>query len=132
METQPPMTAPSAVAPPPNKGLGTGAKIGIGCGAIVLLAIIGFVIITLIFAPKLKQFGEDAQKNPTRTTAELMVSASFGAFEMVAQDDVNKRYTVKEKKSGSLTTIYWDEKTKTAKTIAGDFSAIPADAASPP
>ena len=126
------MTPPSPVALPPKTGLGTGAKIGIGCGIIVLLAIIGIVIGSVMLAGKAKKFAEDAQKNPTRTTADMMVSASFGAFEMVAQDDVNKRYTVKEKKSGSLTTIYWDEKTKTAKTISGDFTAIPADAASPP
>ena len=126
------MTPPSPVAQAPKKGLGTGAKIGIGCGVIVIIAIIGIVIGSVMLAGKAKKLGEDMQKNPTRTTAETMVSMSFGAFEMVAQDDANKRYTVKEKKSGTLTTIYWDEKTKAAKTISGDFSAIPADATSPP
>ncbi len=133
METSPtPVQPPSQfvpASPPPKKGLGTGAMIGIGCGAIVVLLIIGVVVVGIIFGPKVAKFAEDAQKNPTRATAELMVSASGGNFEMTAQDDANKRYTVKDTKSATLTTIYWDEKTKTAKVIEGDFSAIPADPA---
>jgi hypothetical protein len=44
---------------------------------------------------------------------------------MVAEDDANKRYTVKETKTGKLTTIYWSEKTGKPEVIEGDFSAIP-------
>ncbi|MES2920096.1 MAG: hypothetical protein V4819_01020 [Verrucomicrobiota bacterium] len=135
METSPPSVQPPAhvapSSPPPKKGLGTGAWIGIGCGGIVLLIVIGFIIVTVMFGGKLKKFAEDAQKNPTRATAELMVSASSGAMEMIAEDDANKRYTLKDTKSGSLITIYWDAKTNTAKNIPGDFSAVPADTATP-
>lgn len=121
-------TTPSQVPPAaPKKGLGTGAKIGIGCGAIVLLAIIAFVVATVIFGGKLKDFAEEAQKNPTRATATMMVKASVGTMEMVAEDDVNKRYTVKETKTGKLTTIYWNEKTNAPEVIEGDFSAIPVE-----
>lgn len=120
-------TPHSPQAPAPKKGLGTGAKIGIGCGAVVLLAVIAVVIVTLYFTPKMKQFAEDAQKNPTRATAEMMVKVSVGNIEMVAEDDANKRYTVKETKTGKLTTIYWNAKTNAPEVIEGDFSAIPAD-----
>ena len=134
METSPsPVLPPSQFAPPSpvqKKKLGTGAKIGLGCGGLVLLVILGFIIVGVVFGPKLKQFTEDAQKNPTRATATMMVSMSGGKMEMTAEDDANRRYTVKETKSGTLTTIYWDEKTKTAKVIPGDFSAIPAEPAS--
>lgn len=127
---------PSPITPPPSvpqkKGLGTGAKVGIGCGGLVLLVIIAFVIMGLIAAPKLKQLAEDAQKNPTRTTASLMVSASGGAMEMVAEDDAKLRYTVKDKKSGALTTIYWNETKKSAEIVQGDFSAIPTSGAVSP
>ncbi len=119
------MSPPST--PAPKNGLGTGAKIGIGCAAIIGLVIIGFVIVGIMFGPKMKQFAEEAQKNPTRATATMMVST--GAMEMVAEDDVNKRYTVKDKKSGGLTTIYWNEKKSAPEVIPGDFSAIPADPA---
>ena len=121
METPPPT--------PQKKGLGALAWIGIGCGGIVVLGIIGVVVFGMMFGPKLKQFAEDAQKNPTRATASVMVTT--GQFEMVAEDDANKRYTVREKKGGGLTTIYWSEKDHAPKNIPGDFSAIPADAAAP-
>lgn len=117
-------------SPTPKKGLGTGAKIGIGCAGIVGLVIIGFIVAGIIFGPKMKKFAEDAQKNPTRATATMMVST--GAMEMVAEDDVNKRYTVKDKKSGALTTIYWSAKKSAPEVITGDFSAIPPDTATAP
>ncbi|MEO5716851.1 MAG: hypothetical protein ABIT37_25450 [Luteolibacter sp.] len=127
--TQPPVTSPSA--PTPKKGLGTGAKIGIGCGGLVLLVIVGIIIAVVMGAGKLKNFAEEAQKNPTRATATMMVSASMGNMEMVAEDDANKRYTVKEKKSGTMTTIYWSAKKNAPEVIPGDFSAIPAETATP-
>ena len=116
---------------PQKKGLSPLAWIGIGCGGIVVLAIIGFIVVGVMFGGKAKQFIEDAQKNPTRATASMMVTASAGQFEMVAEDDANKRYTVKEKQSGKLTTIYWNEKKQAPEVIPGDFSAIPAEPAAP-
>lgn len=112
---------------PQKKGLGPLAWVGIGCGGIIVLGIIAFVIIGVMAGGKIKQFAEDAQKNPTRATATTMVTVSVGQIEMVAEDDANKRYTVKEKKSGKLTTIYWSEKTKAPVVIEGDFSAIPVE-----
>lgn len=99
--------------------------IGIGCAGIVVLVIIGFIIVGVILGPKMKKFAEDAQKNPTRATASMMVTT--GAVEMVAEDDANKRYTVKDKKTGTLTTIYWNAKKNAPEVVAGDFSAIPAE-----
>jgi hypothetical protein len=127
--TPPPVSSPSA--PSPKKGLGTGAKIGIGCGGLAILILIAIIVAGAMLAPKAKQFAEDAQKNPTRATATMMVSASMGTMQMVAEDDVNKRYTVKEKKSGTLTTIYWSAKKNAPEVVPGDFSAIPADTSAP-
>lgn len=124
METSPPPVSPPA-SPTSKKGLGTGAKIGIGCAAILGLGIIGFIVVGIMLGPKIKNFAEQAQKNPTRATATMMVST--GAMEMVAEDDVNKRYTVKDKKSGALTTIYWNAKKNAPDVIPGDFSAIPTE-----
>jgi hypothetical protein len=121
------MSPPSS--PTPKKGLGTGAKVGIGCAGLVGLIIIGFIVVGIMFGPKMKKFAEDAQKNPTRATADMMVST--GAMEMVTEDDVNKRYTVKDKK-GTLTTIYWNAKKNAPEVIPGDFSAIPPDTTTAP
>ncbi|MES2572627.1 MAG: hypothetical protein V4710_21570 [Verrucomicrobiota bacterium] len=117
--------------PSQKKGLGPLAWIGIGCGGIVVVGIIALVIASFVFGPKLKKFVEDAQKDPTRTLATSMVSMSGGQFEMAQADEANKRYTVREKQTGKLTTIYWNEKTKSADTVEGDFSAIPADSGTP-
>jgi hypothetical protein len=116
------MDTPPAI---PKKGLGPLAWIGIGCGSIIALGIIGFLVAGVLLGPKLKKFAEDAQKDPTRMTATTMVNFSAGQIEMVAEDVPGKRYTVREKQSGKLTTIYWSEKTKTPEIIEGDFSKIP-------
>ncbi len=114
-----------------KKGLGPLAVVGIGCGGLALLAVIGMIVASVFFGGKLMKFAEDAKKDPAGAQARLMVNASLGQFEMVAEDPVNKRYTVKMKANGELTTIYWDEKTQAPAVIKGDFSAIPVAGAEP-
>lgn len=116
---------------PQKKGLGPLAWVGIGCGGLVVLGIIALVVASLMFGDKAKKFLDDAQKNPTRTTATTMVAVSAGQFEMIAEDDVLKRYTIREKQNGKLRTVYWDEKKKAPEIITGDFSAIPAPSDAP-
>jgi hypothetical protein len=117
--------------PPIKKGLGPLGWLGIGCGGVVGLAILAAVIAGVFFGDQIKEFAEGVQKNPTRATATMMVRVSAGQMELVAEDDVQKRYTVKEKQHGTLTTIYWDAKKKAPAVVPGDFSAIPADAGGP-
>ena len=123
MENPPPV--------PQKKGLGPLAWVGIGCGGIVVLSIVAVAVVSLFFGSKIKKFAEDAQSNPTRMMASGMVAVSSGQIEMVAQDDVKKRYTVREKRTGKLTTIYWSEKNKAPEVVEGDFSAIPASENAP-
>ena len=59
-----------------KKGLGALAWIGIGCGGLIALVVIGFVVVTMMFGGKIKEFAENAQKDPARTTATMMVSMS--------------------------------------------------------
>lgn len=103
---------------PPKKGLGPLAWLGIGCGGIIVLGIVAVVIFVTM---KARKFAE----NPTRATATTMVTVSVGLIEMVKEDDANKRYTVRAKENGKLTTIYWDEKKQAPAVVEGDFSAIP-------
>jgi hypothetical protein len=112
---------------PKKKGLSALAWTGIGCAGVIGLCLVVMVVVGAIYGDKIKKFAEDAQQNPTRAAAVAMVTVSAGQLEMVAQDDVNKRYTVREKQQGKLTTIYWDTKKKAPEVIPGDFSAIPAD-----
>jgi hypothetical protein len=114
-------------SPDQKKGLGVFAWIGIGCGNLVALVVVAFIAVTVIFGGKVKDFFEEAEKNPTRATVRVAMKVRGGQLELVAEDDVQKRYTLKDKKSGTLTTFYWDEKTSSPETVKGDFSAIPAE-----
>ena len=67
----------------------------------------------------------NAQGEQARSVAELMISQSEGKFEMAAEDDDNMRYTLREKGTGTLTTIYFDKKKNAPSAIPGGFSAIP-------
>jgi len=111
--------------PPQKKGLGVLAWLGIGCGSLVVLGIIGIVIATVFFGGKVKGLIEDAAKNPTKAPAAVMVK--MGLADMVQEDDINHRYTVKEKQTGKLTTFYWSKSKNGPGQVSGDFSAIPAD-----
>jgi hypothetical protein len=117
---------------PPKRGLGPVAWIGIGCGGIIALIVIGIAIFTMMYGGKIKQFAQEAQANPTRAAASAAVTFGGGQMEMIAQDDTNKRYTLREKQNGKLITIYWNEKKQAPETIEGDFSAIPQDPSTPP
>jgi len=115
--------------PPQKKGIGALGWVGIGCGALIVIIIVVIFGVAILAGPKLKQFAEDAQKNPTKMAAN--VTLVTGQFEMVKEDDANKRYTVRQKSNGQLTTFYWDSREGKPKSVQGDFSAIPADANSP-
>lgn len=134
MDLSPPQNTPPNYQPPippaPKKGMGVGAMIGIGCGAIIALLILGVVIFVVMFGGKIKEFTDEASKDPTRATATMMVNVSAGEIKMVAEDQVNKRYTLQDKQ-GKLTTIYWDQAKGAPNVIEGDFSAIPVAPAAP-
>jgi hypothetical protein len=79
-------------------------------------------------SPTTTQEARQAVQDPngvTKKTTELMISVSGGQFEMAAEDDANKRYTVLHKSTGKLTTVYWDARKQAPVTVEGDFSAIP-------
>lgn len=116
---------------PEKKGLSTIAWVGIGCGGVLILIVIALVAMSVLFGAKLKEFADEAQKNPTRAMATTMVTVSAGNLELIAEDEALKRYTVRDKKTGALTTIYWNQKTDSPEVIEGDFSAIPAETPEP-
>lgn len=115
--------------PPQKKGIGALGWIGMGCGGIILLVLIGIVVTTMMYGGKFKKYATEMAANPARGMATTMVNLGVG--ELVAEDDVNKRYTVRTKKDGQLTTFYWNEKKHAAEAIPGDFSAIPKDSDAP-
>ena len=102
----PPQQAQYQQATPPGsqqkKGLSPLAWIGIGCGVLVLVVLIGMVGIGLFARHALKKAGistEMMQKNPTEAAARIYV-ASNPDLEMVKVDSDAGTFTVRNKKTG--------------------------------
>ncbi|HET6362765.1 MAG TPA: hypothetical protein VFH11_12020 [Gemmatimonadota bacterium] len=76
-DPQPPANATPPAAPPPKKGMSTGAKVAIGCGILALLAIVGVVVAIVaggMFASrKIDEFsgGLEAQQEASESVQEL-------------------------------------------------------------
>ena len=104
MPMQPPPPPPAA---PPRKGLHPLAWVAIGCISILLLLGIGFVATTWWAANKIKNFAEQAQKDPNyavRKAAEWAVKMN-PEVELVSTDEAAGTITVREKKTGKETTL---------------------------
>ncbi len=135
------MTYPAQPAPPPppgaptqppvKKGLGPLGWILIGCGGIIL---IGFLVLGALgwFAKKkIDQFAE----NPTFNAAKLVVQMN-PELELVSSDEKTGTLTIKNKKTGEVTTLsaedakegrwtFKNDKGETATFGAGSAQTLP-------
>jgi len=100
---QPPALPPTPVAPPVKKGMPAIAWVGIGCGGLLLLAIIVGAVVFGMFAGKIKEFAA----NPEKTGAEMMVSMNPD-LEMVSQDEEKGQMTIRTKEGKEITMSYKD------------------------
>jgi len=91
-------------APPVKKGLSPLAWVGIGCGIIILL---GCVVLGVLGFFAKKQFDKFAD-NPGKAAAELMVKANPD-LELVSTDDKAGTMTIKDKKTGDVVTMNFDD-----------------------
>lgn len=96
----PPPGAYSQPVPPPKKGLGPLAWIGIGCGGLIVLACIALGIIGWWGKRQIDKYG----KNPSLAAAELIVRATPD-LEVVSSDVDAGTLTVKNTKTGETVTI---------------------------
>jgi len=101
--------APQGAAPPPlsapkKKGLSPLAWIGIGCGGIVLLGLIAFVIVGGWLFGKAKDVAKDYQDNPAMASAKTLVKLN-PEWELVDSDDDAGTLTIRDKKTGEETTV---------------------------
>ncbi len=106
----PPPPGPSSAqgAPPPvaqqKKGLSPLAWIGIGCGGIVLVGLIAFVIVGGWLFGKAKDAAKDFQDNPAMASAKTIVKLN-PELELVSSDDDAGTLTVRNKKTGEVATV---------------------------
>lgn len=97
----PPGFSPQPV--PPKKGLSPLAWIGIGCGALAVLAVIGFSVMLVAGGWFIKKQAEKIEKNPM-VVAEWFLRANPD-LEVVSTDEDAGTITVKNVKTGEVVTL---------------------------
>jgi hypothetical protein len=89
---------------PPKKGMGPLGWIAIGCGVLLVFAVVCFAVVGYFAKKKLDQFS----KNPAKATAELIVRANPD-LEMVSEDDKAGTMTIRDKKQNQTVTLNFDD-----------------------
>ncbi|CAN5372134.1 hypothetical protein BH23VER1_BH23VER1_27230 [soil metagenome] len=109
MIEEPPPTppAPPANAPEPKKGLPPIAWVGIGCGGLLVIAIIAAVIFFAWGASKVTEFAADVQKNPGKA---IEMAARFDPnLDVVSTDEAAQTVTVRMNDTGKEVTLSFDD-----------------------
>jgi archaellum component FlaG (FlaF/FlaG flagellin family) len=106
---------PAPGMPPVKKGMSPLAWVGIGCVVILIFAGIAVGIMGYFAKRAVDKFA----KNPTMTAAELMVRANPD-LELVNADEKTNTLTVKDKKTGEVTTFSAEDAKNGKFTIKTD------------
>lgn len=100
---------------PAKKGMSTGAKVAIGCGAVTLIAVIvvvvGLITGGMFLAKKAKEAGFDAdllRRNPGLAAAKMIVSAN-PELELEAIDEKAGTLTIRHKETGESLTVDFED-----------------------
>jgi archaellum component FlaG (FlaF/FlaG flagellin family) len=128
------MSVASPVPPPPpgspqapKKGLSPLAWVGIGCAVlfVVCLLVLGGVVgVGGYFA---KKAADKFEKNPTMAAAEMVVRLNPD-LELVSSDEKTNTLTIKDKKTGEVTTLSADDAKNGKFTIKTDKGTATFDA----
>jgi hypothetical protein len=116
---------PAPGAPPVKKGMGPLAWVGIGC--IVLLVLAGIAVGVMGWFAK--RAVDKFAANPTMAAAELAVKMNPD-LELVNADEKNNSITIKDKKTGEVTTISAEDAKNGKWTIKTDKGTATVDTAS--
>lgn len=103
MSTAPP-ASPPPTPPTAKKGLSPWAWVAIGCGAILIVAMIFFAVGGVWVTHKIKQAATRFEENPEMASAETAVKLNPD-LEMVSEDEDAKTLTVRNKKTGEVLTV---------------------------
>lgn len=105
--SMPPQPEPQMMPPqmpPAKKGTSPIVWILAGCGGILL---IGAIVVSLVLwwgARKIKDFAEEAQKNPAIATAKILIAAN-PELEVVGEDPDKGTLTIRNTKTGEIITM---------------------------
>ena len=106
---------PAPGVPPVKKGMSPLAWVGVGCIVLLVLAGIAVGVMGWFAKRAVDKFAE----NPTMTAAELMVRANPD-LELVSSDKKKNTITVKDKKTGEVTTFSAEDAKNGKWTIKSD------------
>jgi hypothetical protein len=90
--------------------------VGIGCGALFLLMCIGGGVLAMKGCAKLREVAGDYEKNPAKAVATLAVKVNPD-LEFISTDDAKGTITFREKATGKVTTMTFDEMSEGKFTI---------------
>jgi uncharacterized protein YneF (UPF0154 family) len=93
---------------PAKKGLPVWAWVGIGCGGLVILVLIVVMAAGFFVANKVKDVAADFEDNPAMATAKMIVKVNPD-LEEVATDEEAGTITVRNKKTGEVVTVNFDD-----------------------
>ena len=93
---------------PAKKGLPIWAWIGIGCGGLLILVLIVVMAAGFFVANKVKDVAGDFEDNPAMATARMIVKLN-PELEEVSTDEEAGTITVRNKKSGEIVTVNFDD-----------------------
>ena len=109
MATYPPVPPPAPLSPPQKSNVLKWVLIGIGaCFVLIVIAVVG---LGMFVAHKAKQAGLDPdliKRSPSLAAAKLMVAANPDV-EMVTADEGQQQMTVRDKKTGKVYTMSFDD-----------------------
>lgn len=103
---QPPPQQPAA--PEKKKGLHPMAWVGMGCGVIMLIAVICIVLLVGFCKKKFDDFAAEFKKDPHQTVAEQIVKMS-PAIEKVSEDEEAGEMTIRVKETGEEITVKYSD-----------------------
>ena len=114
-----------------KKGLSTGAKVAIGCGAIVVLLGIVLMLVLGWGVSKAKDLAEKYEDNPAGAAAEMVVRA-HPDLDLVSSDNESGTITFKNNKTGEEATMSFEDIAEgrfSITTEEGEFSVDASGAA---
>lgn len=106
-----------------KKGLSTLAWVLIGCGGLIVLGLVLFVAGGLFVGSKVKQFAEEAQKNPVAAIGKAYAMVTPDV-EFVSADEEAKTLTLRNTKTGKSITISADDLEKGRISFEGEDGSI--------
>lgn len=108
MDDQPPPMPNSSDGPPQKKGLHPLAWAGIGCGGLLVVAVLLIAVGSAWFFNRAAGFLQEIEENPTRAAAKMYVNLN-PELEMISADDEGGTLTFRVVETGEEVTFTYDD-----------------------